>query len=833
MLALRMALRELRGGLSGLRLLAVCLVLGVAALAGVGSLSDAITTGISDRGQLILGGDIEIAMTQRAATQAERAAFAKAGAVSEVLRLRGMASKAGDASSGTATDSTITEVKAVDAAYPLYGSFSIAGGAKLVPCSVAVAPALADRLSLKAGDTLSLGNRRFRVAGVITDEPDRAGEGLGFGPALILRLDDLAGTGLIEPGSLYRANYRIRLPQSASPAAQIKSFESAFPDAGWRIQDRSDGAPGARRFIERLGQFLTLVGLTALVVAGVGVGNGVSSYLDAKSNTIATLKSIGADSALIFRSYLLQIGIVAVGAVIIGAAIGAAVPWAVMQLAADAMPVPPVLGLYAAPLASAAAYGLLIALAFALWPLAQATAMPAARLFRDSVETRTRPGAGIVALVSLAIATIIALAVLQANDKLFVLGFVGATLVLLLLLTALAAGIRSLAARAPRPTRPLARLALANLHRPGALTRQLVVALGLGLTLFATLSVIETNLSGQINKALPDRAPSFFVLDIPNDGIDSFRAIVAQKAPGANLRTVPSLRGPVTAVNGVPVASMQNIPDNAWILRGDRGLSYAADLPADNKLVAGKWWPQGYAGPPLISLDQDAATALDLKVGDTLTLSVLGVEIPAKIANLRKIDWGTLGFNFAILFAPGTLENAPHTWMATVAAAPAQERALSAAITAAYPTASLVRVRDVLGQVADLLGQMSVAIRAAASVTVAAGIAVLIGALAASRRARTYDAVLLKVLGATRGQIIRATLIEYGALALVVALLALALGSLAGWFVVVNVLKLGWAPSWPPVFATVLIGGLITILLGLAGSWRALAARPSEVLRTL
>ncbi|WP_207790072.1 ABC transporter permease [Polymorphobacter arshaanensis] len=825
MLALRMALRELRGGLSGLRLLAVCLVLGVAALAGVGSLSDAITTGISDRGQLILGGDIEIAMTQRSATPAERAAFAKTGAVSEVLRLRGMA--------GKGADSTIAEVKAVDAAYPLYGNFAIQGGVPLAPGSVAVAPALADRLALKAGDTLTLGNRAFRVAGTIADEPDRAGEGLGFGPALILRLDDLAATGLLEPGSLYRANYRIRLPDGQATAPVIKTLESAFPDAGWRVQDRSDGAPGARRFIERLGQFLTLVGLTALVVAGVGVGNGVASYLDSKSNTIATLKSIGAESALIFRSYLFQIGLVALVSVVIGAAIGALVPWAVVQLAADAMPVPPVLRLYAAPLLSGAAYGMLIAVAFALWPLAQATAMPAAKLFRDAVEVRNVPVFSVIGIIAIAIVIIIALAVGQANDRLFALGFVGAATVLLGLLTALAAGIRALAARAPRPKTPLARLALGNLHRPGALTRQLVVALGLGLTLFATLSVIETNLSGQINKSLPDRAPSFFVLDIPSDRIDEFRAIVAKNAPGAALRTVPSLRGPVTAVNGVPVSSMKNIPDDAWILRGDRGLSYAAVLPADNKLVAGKWWPANYAGPPLISLDEAAATALGLKVGDTLTVSVLGVEIPAKIASLRAIDWGTLGFNFAILFAPGTLENAPHTWMATVAATPVHERALSAAITSAYPTASLVRVRDVLGQVGELLGQMSVAIRAAASVTVAAGIAVLIGALAASRRARTYDAVLLKVLGATRGQIIRATLIEYGALAAIVALLALALGSLAGWFVVVNVLKLSWAPSWPPVIATVLVGGLVTVLLGLAGSWRALAARPSEVLRTL
>jgi putative ABC transport system permease protein len=827
MLAIRFALRELRGGLSGLRLLAVCLILGVAALAGVGSLSSAITTGLADRGQLILGGDVEARLTQRTASPVERAAFAQHGTVSEVLRLRAMVAKPG------ATDSTIAEVKAIDDHYPLYGVFRIAGGAQLVAGTAAIAPALADRLDVKTGDTVTLGTQRFRIAGIIADEPDRAGEGFGFGPAVIIRLGDLKTTGLIAPGSLYRSHYRIRLNAGQTPASTEASLGSQFPDAGWQLQDRSNGAPGTRQFIERLGQFLTLVGLTALVVAGVGVGNGVAAYLDSKSTTIATLKSVGADSRLIFRTYLAQIGLVALAAVVVGAAIGAAVPWLVTRVAAASMPVPPALGIYPLPLLSALAYGLLIAVAFAVWPLAQATAMPAARLFRDTVETRTRPGFGTVAIVGLAIVAIVALAVTQANDRLFALAFVGAAVLLLALLTALAAAIRALAARAPRPRSPLARLALGNLHRPGAPTRQLVVALGLGLTLFATLSVIETNLSGQINRSLPARAPSFFILDIPNEGIDQFHAIIASTAPGAALRTVPSLRGPVTAVNGVPVASMKTVSDDAWILRGDRGLSYAADLPPDNKLAGGKWWPHDYAGPPLISLDAKAAQALGLQVGDTLTVSVLGVDITARIANLRTIDWGTLGFNFAILFAPGTLETAPHSWMATVAVAPAQERAVSAAVTHAFPTASLVRVRDVLGQVGDLLTQMSAAIRAAASVTVAAGIAVLIGALAASRRARIYDAVLLKVLGATRGQIARATLIEYGALALIVAGLAFGLGVAAGWFVVVNVLKLEWAPAWPPVVATVLLGGLVTVVLGLAGSWRALSVRPNTVLRTL
>ncbi len=818
MIPLRLALRELRGGLSGLRLLAICLVLGVAALAGVGSLSAAIDHGLADNGQTILGGDLAATLTQRQATAPERAALARLGTVSEVVRLRAMV--------GDGDDRVLAEVKAVDGAYPLYGGLTLTGGARLEPGSVAIAPALAGRV--RSG-RLAVGQASFRVAGTIATEPDATGDGFSFGPKLLMRASDLAATGLMEPGSLFRASYRVKLPLGTTPDIALRVLKASVPATSWALTDRRNSAPGTRQFIDRLGQFLTLVGLTALVVAGVGVGNGVTAYLAAKSTTIASLKAMGAGSATIFASYGLQIGLVALAAVVAGAGLGAAVPWVIVAVAGDALPVPPALGVYPLPLATAAAYGLLIAAGFAVIPLVRARDLPAARLLRDTVEPPRWPGVGAVGLALAAGAGVSALAVGQADDPIFAAVFIAAALGLLGVLTAIAAAIGWLAARAPRPRGVLARLALANLHRPGALTRQLVVALGLGLTLFASLAVIETNLARQLADAVPARAPSFFAIDIPTDGLAAFTRDVPA---GATLRTVPSLRGPVTAVNGVPVAQLK-VSDGAWILRGDRGLSYAAAFPEHNTLTAGKWWPVDYAGPPLVSIDQDAATALGLHIGDTLTIGVLGVDITARIASFRKIDWRSFGFNFAILFAPGTLEGAPHSWMATVALAPTQERPFAAAIARDLPTTSLVRVKDVIGQVAALFGQLATAVRAAAGVTVAAGIAVLIGALAASRRARTYDAVLLKVLGATRLQVAAATLLEYGVLALIVAGLALGIGTAAGWYVVTRTLALEWAPAWGPVVATVGVGAAVTVLLGLAGSWAALSARPNAVLRTL
>lgn len=825
-LSIRLALRELRGGLQGLRLLAVCLVLGVAALAGVGSLTSSIKAGLADQGQMVLGGDIEARTSGRFASADELARLGAEGTIAQVITLRGMA--------GNGASRTIAELKAVDAGWPLYGQFSLAGGrgGALAAGEVALSQALADKLGLGAGDPIEIGTAQLKVAGVIGEEPDKAGNGFGFGPGLLMRSADLDAAGLIAPGSQFTAAYRVRLPAGVDPEAAVAGLEADLAASDFRYRDRSNGAPGTRRFVERLGQFLTLVGLTALVVAGVGVGGGVSAYLGQRTRTIATLKTLGADSQLVRAVYLWQIGLVALAAVVLGLLLGSAVPFAVARLAADSLPVPPSLSPQWGALAAAAAYGLLIAFLFALWPLAQAAQMPAARLYRSLTEQAVRPSFGMVLVMVAAALVLICIVLLRADEPLLVLAFLAAALVLLGLLWGLAVLVRAAAARAPRPRNMLLRMALGNLHRPGAATRQLVVALGLGLTLFATLSVIESNFAGQIARTIPERAPSFFVIDIPRPDRALVERAVETVAPGAEMRFVPSLRGPVVSVRGVPVTEME-IPPEAWILRGDRGLSYAAEFPVDNELVRGRWWPADYAGPPLISIDEDAAKSLGLEIGDRMTMSVLGVEIEAEIANTRKIDWQSLGFNFGILFAPGALEAAPHGWMSTIAVTPGQERAVQAVVGKTAPTASLVRVKDVIDQVSVLLQQLSAAIRAAASVTVAAGIAVLIGALAAGARARTYDAVLLKMLGATRRQVAAAMLVEYGALALIVSGLALGLGTAAGWFVVTQLFQLEWQPSWAPVIGTVVVGAAVTVLLGLVGSWRALSVRPNVVLRGL
>ncbi|MFM2410900.1 MAG: hypothetical protein RL481_1728 [Pseudomonadota bacterium] len=823
----RIAQRDLSARIRGLRLLAVCLFLGVATLAAIGSLTASIAEELSNRGQSLLGGDIQIAIAQREATEAEKAAFRKAGALSETVRMRAMA---------TGKESVLAELKAIDRLYPHYGALALEGRAAAnapPPGQIYVGPSLANRLQLKTGDTVRFGEANFRISGIITAEPDRLGEGFTVGPVAIIAMDSLPSTRLIQPGSMFESKYRIKLRADEDAAAVAKSLEAAFPSAGWEVTDRSNGAPGTRRFIERMGQFLTLVGLASLAIAGIGVGNGVGSYLESKRTSIATLKVTGADSRVIFRIYMLQIFAVAIVAILLGLAVGSLLPQVIGWIAGDVLPVPPGFSFHPVPLAASAIYGLLIAFVFALPPLARARTVPAAGLFRAVVERRIGVDRRTAIFVTAGIVAIVALAVGTASEPLFSLAFIGAAFGLLLLLALLAAGLGKAAARLPRPKAPLPRLALANLHRPGAQTQALVVALGLGLTLFVTLAAIQTSIDNEIRQQVPEKAPSFFVLDIPRDRAGEFQQMVKGADANGTINMIPALRGTIVEYGGQRVDQLAELPEGAWVLRGDRGLTYSPDVPQGSDVIVGDWWAKDYKGPPLVSLDQRVALSLGVSVGDSLTVSVLGVEIPAKIASLREVKWENFGLNYALVFSPGSFDAAPHNMVATVTVKPKAERALARSIPPAFPSASLIEVGEIVGQVSMLLTQMAQAIAAAASIAILAGVAVLIGAIAAARQSRIYDSVILKLLGSTRRQILGAQAMEYGLLAFVLGLLALALGLGAAWYVVVQIFDFTFSPD-PLVLALTLIGGAgLTFVLGLAGSLPILAARPAEALRSL
>jgi putative ABC transport system permease protein len=835
-LAWRLARRELRGGLRGFRIFLICLAIGVGAIAAVGSVASALIGGLHQDARQILGGDVEFRLAQRGLPAETEAWLAGRGTLSEVREMRGMVRRLdGD-------KRTLIELKSVDGAYPLYGAVETAPAVKLADAlateagvpGIVVDPAVLERLDLKLGDRLRLGSADFAIRATLTHEPDGGANPFTLGPRVLISAEGLRASGLEQPGTLSSAVYRLRLPPGADAKAVIRAADEAFPDAGWRAHDFTNAAPSVQSFIDRTSMFLALVGLTALLVGGVGVGNATSSYLAGRIPVIATLKCLGASARLIYAVYLLQILVLTALGIAIGLAIGAAAPWLMQAAAGDKLPVALRLGLYVRPLALAAGFGVLAALGFSLWPLARARDVSAGSLFRSVIDgIRRRPRLGDWLAVGLVGALLAGLAVGTADDKRLAAWFLLAVAVALLAFRGAGLGVMAAARRVGRVRWPWLRVAIANLHRPGAPTPSVVLSMGLGLTVLVAVALVEGSLANEVLQRLPAAAPSYFFIDIQPDQVQPFEQLVHSLPGTSDLERVPSLRARITALNGAPADKASVAPDSRWILQSERGLTYTPTLPSGSHLVEGEWWPADYRGPPLISIEADLAHGLHLKLGDTISFNIAGREVTGRIANFRKIDWTTLGINFFNIFSPGALDGAPQTDLATVRAdTPEHEAALARAVTDAFPNVSAIRVKDALETVGQVLGDMATAIRAIAAITVLAGIVVLSGAVAAGHRRRVYDAVVLKVLGATRAMIARGFLAEYGILGLITAAIAVLLGTLAAWLVVTQVMKGDWVFATGRVALTAAAGTLVTLLIAFAGTWRALGAKAAPQLRS-
>ena len=839
-LALRLALREMRGGLRGFYIFLACIALGTAAIAGVNSVSAAITQAIGTQGQTLLAGDVRFELTNRFATPEEMAYFESLGDVSLSTGLRSMARLA------DGSDQALVEARGVDGLYPLYGTLETAPEKPAAGLfaktgeayGAVVAPLLLDRLGLAVGDEILLGTARLKVTATLVREPDAVSEGFGFAPRLLLSEEALRATGLVQTGSLVKNAYRIRLADPALPLAGIRAAAGkAFPSAGWSIRTADAAAPSLTANITRFSQFLTLVGLTALIVGGVGVANAVRAYLDSKRSVIATFKCLGAPASLVALVYLAQIALIAAAGILIGLVAGALMPMVAMRFLEGILPVPAEAALYPSALVLAAVFGLLTALAFAVLPLGHARAVPATALFREQgFEARGLPGWPYLLGAGLLLAALAGLAVLTAYDRRIALVFLGAIAFSFVVLRAVAWLITVLARRSPRVNSPALRLAVGNIHRPGALTSSVVLSLGLGLALLVTLTLIDGNLRRELTGSLPERAPNFFFVDIQGSELDGFRSVLKANLPEGKVVEVPMLRGRVMELNGVDVARVTVPPEGQWVLRGDRGITYAKNVPENSTLSEGAWWPADYSGEPLVSFSAEEGKELGLKLGDTVTVNVLGRNITARIANFRTVEWESLSINFVMVFSPNTFAGAPHAWLATVidpGATAAEEAATLKAVTNAYPTVTSVRVKDALDVIDELVGQLATAIRAAAAVALIASILVLAGALAAGNRARVHDAVVLKTLGATRSTLIRAFSYEYLMLGLATAVFALVAGGAAAWFVVSRIMKLPSAFLPDVAVTTVLIALVLTVGIGLAGTWRILGQKAAPVLREL
>lgn len=846
---LRLALREIRNRPKGFGVFLLCLMLGVGAVSGIGTLSAALDAGIRNNTRIILGGDLEIRQTHMPIPDAVQEALEQYGAVSRVVRMRAMVR-------GPAGATTLTELKAVDDNYPLYGSVGLRSKADLAerltngqtsasrnqPPSAVAEESLLLRIGASVGDLVMVGETAFRITDVLEREPDKAAGFFGLGPRLLVSLDDLEATGLLQPGSVVRYGLRTALLPGVAAESVREDLNRQFPQATWQVREHGAAARGLTRAIDNFAKYLGLVGLAALLIGGLGVAGSVHAYFESRRNTLATMRCLGATSRTLFVFCLGQVLFMAVIGSISGLALGLSAAnlgaiFLTRSLGLQAVP-----GVYPDVLATALILGLCTTLAFVLRPLFLALRFSPSELFRGYVQPDPQPlrwrERGMILVAWCALGGLI---VASVDDIQTAVGFLIAALVSVIVFAAVARIVKLVAARASRSrivrlwVGPRLRHALANLHRPGAMTAGVIFSLGLGLTMLTTVALVDASVLDRIKRQMPQQAPDFFFVDIPRAEIVAFREAVQSWPEVTQWRDQPSVRSRILEIGGLSPEEALQDPSVEWVIRGERGVTFANRPMEDVRIVGGSWWPEDYAGPPQVCMDANIARGLGAGLGDTLVMGVLGREVRATITCLREVDWESLALNHSIIFSPGVLEAAPYTHIATISLEPgtsaARREALVSALTRDFSRTAAVDVRDVLKDVARVTDQVGIGVRAAAGMTLLAGVVVLAGVVRTGLHRRGYEAAVFKVCGATRGDVRVMLGLEFLFLGAVSALLAGILGTGLAWWFVTQILEDPWVFMPRTLLMVLLLALLAVLVFGLAGMRSVLAARPWSMLR--
>ena len=833
----RIASRDLRRGHRGFWIFLSCLALGVAAITAVMVMSASLVNGIAKDGRMLLGGELAIGQQFHDLTDAQRVQIGEySETMTRFIEMRTLLR------TEDVRRSVLVSLKAVDDRYPLYGTFDLRGGGSLTELirraddtwGAVVDPVLVESGRASIGEKVIFGNAEFTVMGVIENEPDRIGStgSFGFWPRVIISSGAMADAGLVVEGSRSYFDYRLRLKESLDPQALVAELAERYPLLD--VRDFTNASPNLSEVIERIGVLLALAGLTTLLIGGVGVSNAVRAYLDSRLSTIAILKCVGAAQRKVFLIYLTQILMLS------GVGIGLGIMIGIMATLVSAAVIE---RLYSLPVAFSFSpaiaviiitYGVLTALLFTLWPLACALNTKPSALFRNMISTDRRKASWYYAAMSaLMAAALAAIVIMTAYERRFAIWFVICVSAAWLAFRLVGLLITALSRQFGFRHRPVVRLAIANLHRPGSATSDIVLAIGLGLSVLVATAMVSANMDEQINNLIPDNAPTFFFTGIQSEQLPGFKELVTAVDGVSDLNILPYIPGRISRIKGLDPLDALVDEDSRWLVDddGERIFSYTAEPLEDVVVIAGDWWSPAYAGPTLLSVHRDVAEGFDVAVGDTITMNILGREITGTVHNIRDLEWRSMRLNFAIMLSPYPLSSIPHSNIGTVRVPPDIEFELQEQVASSYTNVTVIRIKDALNRVSDLMGQARSVANSISVVTILAGILVLAGIVISESRRRAYESVLLKTIGASRRYVLMAFSLEYLLQGGITATVAVVFGTLASWAVVTGLMGWDWRLIALPALNTAILGLAISLVLGMLGIMRALRHRPLMYLR--
>ena len=883
---LKMAWRETRAAWRHFIYFLVCIAVGVGALVGVSLFGANVEHAVKKEARGLLGGDLEIRLSHPITPEglAVLDSLGNRGiAATHVSELVAMAARVEPSVlSGQATQ--IIELKAVGPEYPFYGTLRLEPDGNVQellrsdarPCpggtcfGVVVQESLLIRMRLAVGDRLKIGQGLFVIRGILRTEPDRMANAFSLGPRVLMSQAGLRTAELVKSGSRIRERYLLKMPSTMAHDPLLYELRGRLASESAKVSHYRDAQPQLKQFLEQLTRYLGLIGLTALLVGGLGVATSIHAFVREKLSTIAILKTVGADSTIVIGTYALQALILGLAGSLLGLVIGMLLQQGLPRLIAGLLEsdllhqlgfATDMMMTSLVPLGKGLALGLLSTLLFALWPLLTIREIKPAMIFRRAVvpltsttnrgerswRMRWRSVDRVRALTSVGIGTGLALlSIWQAGSWKAGSLFIGAFVAAVLLLGASAWAMLFLLKQGPRPKSLILRKALGNIVRPGSQAVGITIAIGIGVMVVVTVSLVERALLRQVGETRPTDAPTFFFIDLQPDQTESFAQLLRSRPGGLDPHLTPLVRSRLSALNGHPInleatteeeerrekAAEKDERRKNWFLTREYVLTFLQDLPKDNQVISGQWWKPAQAFPtPLVSIEEDAAKQLGLAVGDTVELDVQGTAITAEVSSIRRVEWGNFSTNFYMIFSPGALEGAPMTYVATVRVPPSEEVALQEAVVASFPNVTAINVGDVLDSFARVLDRLSIAIRAVALFCVLSGCLVLAAALAATRYRRLYESVILKSLGATRSVIARSFAVEYALLGAAGGILGCGLASALSGAVLVTVFDLSWSLQPPVLTAGFLVTSVLAVLVGFLSTYRLLGHPPLSVLR--
>ena len=831
---LKLSLRELKGSFNEFKIVMISIFLGVFIITAVGSLSKNLKYEINNKSSELLGGDFELSTTYQEFPIKIKEWLEKNGKTSLIVELRTMLTS----NQSVGLKRRIVELKAVDQNWPLKGvpiivpNKSINKSLKMNDNNngALIDASLKNQLEIKVGDVLQLGKTKIQINGIIKKEPDRMFSFATFGSRLLISNATLKASGLVIPGSLVK--YKIKfIPNNKN--IDLSFLNKFVQGTNISIKNIKNSTNNFNSFIDKTSLFISLVGLITLLISGVGISNGVKGYLIKKIKNIAIFKALGAQNSIVFKIYFFQIIFIFLISIIPALIAGISIPFLLKTLISDSFLSTFEPFIFWEPIIISFLFGLIVCILFTIIPISKTYEIKPIQLLRLSAHhSLNNYSKKISALLLILIFALCFLIFKLTNDIKLSVYIFGVVLISFLILK----GMTNLFFLSFRKLKfkigSLLEIARKSLIRPDTFAKSIVISFSIGLALLITLNIIEESLEHKIANTINKQAPNYFLIDIQPNQINQVKALTAEFIGEDSLNAQPMLRGRVTAINNLKVENLKINKDVNWVLKRDRAFSWSNKTPKNVKIISGKWWPNDYTGPLLLSIGDKVAKGLNVKIGDKIQFNILGRNFEAEIFNTREIIWQNMDINFIFILSKNKIQNAPHSWIATTTNTNKEmNNALIEKIVSNFSNISSVSVEETYVAIKSILNLLITIVNSIAFITLLSGVIVLAGILNVSKKDKLYEVAIFKILGARPKKIIFLWLQEFLIIGLMASLISILIGMSVSFILVTYIFQIDYYFNYITLITLSLIVPVLITIVSFIKMLKLIYSKPLDVLR--